>query len=175
MSSFLLSVLSGNHFKNLGYSVNNQLFSYAGVSIKADSVQQPQALTVFEKYIKQKHNLNKKQRLSLQQITENSTNDTGKRVAYVMLFMLSLILTYFGLYLSCSLACGGYGVLAILAFLLTIGIFSGGIYLLMKSFRKVIKPINEMTHEEKKKERKRFFTIWGIVTAVIAILIFAIN
>ncbi len=174
-SSFLLAILSGNYFKNLAYLVNNQLFSYAGVTIKTDSVQQPQATIVFEKSIKHKHNLNKKQSLSSQQITENSTNDTGKRVAYVMLFLLSLVLTYFGLYLSCSLACGGYGVVAILAFLLTVGIFSGGIYLLMKSFRKVVKPSNEMTHEEKKKERKRFFSIWGIVTAAIALLIFVIN
>jgi MFS family permease len=175
LSSFLLAILLGNHFKNVGYLVSNQLISYAGVTIKTDSVQQQEGLTIFEKTIKKNQSNHKKHQLFSKQSTENSTNDTGKRIGYVLLFMLSLILSYFGLALSCSIACSGYGVLAILAILLTLGIFSGGIYFLIKSFRKTIKPSKEMTHEEKKKERKKFFAIWGIVTAIAALLIIISN
>lgn len=169
LSSFLLAILLGNHFKGLGYSINNQLISYAGVTIKTDSVQKQETLTVFEKTIKQ--SIHKKHQLFSKQTTENSTNDNGKRIGYVLLFILSLALSYIGIALSCSIACSGYGVFAILALLLTLGILSGGIYFLMKAFKKTIKPSKEMTREERKKERKRFFAIWGIVAAVFALLL----
>ena len=171
LSSFLLAILLGNHFKGLGYSINNQLISYAGVTIKTDSVQKQETLTVFENAIKQNQSSHKKHQLLSTQTTENSTNDNGKRIGYVLLFILSLALSYIVIALSCSIACSGYGVFAILALLLTLGILSGGIYFLMKAFKKTIKPSKEMTREERKKERKRFFAIWGIVAAVFALLL----
>ena len=175
LSSFLLAILLGNHFKDIGYSINNQLVSYAGVTIKTDIVRQQETSTVFEKVIKQNQTIHKKRQLFSKQTTENSTNDTGKRVGYVLLFMLSLVLSYFGVALSCSIACSGYGVFAILLLLLTVGIFSGGIYFLIKSFRKVIKPSKQMTNAEKKKELKRFLSIFGVVVAAIALIIIAGN
>ncbi|WP_394996149.1 hypothetical protein [Emticicia sp.] len=175
LSSFLLAILLGNHFKNLGYSIENQLVSYAGVTIKADSVKQQETITVFEKAIKQSQIINKNHQLFSKQTTENSTNDTGKRIGYALLFLLSLVLSYFGVALSCGIACSGYGVFAILALLLTLGILSGGIYFLIKAFKKTIKPSKEMTHEEKRKERRKFFAIWGIVTAAFALLIVLAN
>ena len=171
LSSFLLAILLGNHFKGLGYSINNQLVSYAGVTTKTNSSQQQETLTVFENVIKQNQISHNKHQLSSKQITENSTNDAGKRIGYVLLFVLSLVLSYLGVFLSCGIACSGYGVLGILALLLTLGIFSGGIYFLIKAFKKTIRPSKDMTREERKKERKRFFAIWGIVTAVFALLI----
>ncbi|WP_435352759.1 hypothetical protein [Emticicia sp. SJ17W-69] len=172
LSSFLLAILLGNHFKGIGYSIDNQFISYAGVTIKSDSLQQKETTTVFEKILKQ--NQIKDQLLSNNK-AEKSSSDTGKRIGYVLLFVLSLVLTYVGVALSCSIACSGYGVLAILALLLSLGIFSGGIYFLIKSFRKTINSSTEMTHEEKRKERRRFFAIWGIVTALLALLIVFTN
>jgi hypothetical protein len=173
LSSFLLAILLGNHFKNSGYSINNQLISYAGVTIKTDSVQERETVTVFEKIIRKHQTIHKKHQLFSKQTTKNSTNDTGKRIGYVLLFMLSLVLTYLAAYLTCSLACGGYAFLTILALLLALGIFAGGLYFLMKAFRKTIKPSKEMTHEEKKKERKRFFAILGIVIAAFVLIVFS--
>jgi MFS family permease len=175
LSSFLLAILLGNHFKGLGYSIDNQLVSYAGVTIKTDSVQQKETKTVFEKIIKQNQKSHTKEQLFSNNKTENSSNDTGKRIGYILLFVLSLALTYVGVALSCSIACSGYGVLAILALLLTLGILSGGIYFLIKSFKKTIKPSKEMTHDEKKKERRKFFAIWGIATAVFALWVLLSN
>lgn len=175
LSTFFLSILLGNYFKNLGYSIDNQLVSYAGVTIKTDSTQQNANLTVFEKIVKVKQFSQNNKPFFLKKTTENSTSDGGKRFGYVLLFVLSLVLTYVGLALSCSLACSNYAVWAILAFLATLGILSGGIYFLIKVFREVIKPSKEMTHEEKRKERKKFFAIWGIVTAAVALFILIAN
>jgi heme/copper-type cytochrome/quinol oxidase subunit 4 len=69
----------------------------------------------------------KKKQLSTKQTTGNNTNDTDKRIGYVLLFMLSLILTYLAVYLTCALACGGYAFPALLALLLALGVFAGGI------------------------------------------------
>jgi MFS family permease len=171
LCTFLLSILVGNYFKRVDYRIDSQWNSYAGVTTKKDSVNVAESLSFFEKVIQQKHNFE----TNTQKLSKTQTNDTGKRVGYVLLFMLSLILTYFGAVLSCSLACSSYGFFAILAFLLTLGILSGGFYFLIKSFRKTIKTSKEMTHEEKKKERKKFFTIWGVVTAIIALLIVIAN
>ncbi len=170
LSSLFLAILAGSHFNNLGYSLDNQLFAYAGETIKIDSSQTQNNTSVFEKIVQQKQFSQKKHQVSQNKTSENSTNNTGKRVGYVLLFLLSLVLTYFGLYLTCAIACGGYGFWAILVFLLTTGIFSSGIYFLMKAFRKTLKTQKEMTHEEKKKERKRFFATWGIITAIVGLL-----
>lgn len=175
LSSFLLAILLGNHFKGLGYSIDNQLVSYAGVTIKTDSVQQKETTTVFEKILKQNKKSHTKDQLFSNNKTENSSSNSSKRIGYILLFVLSLALTYVGVALSCSIACSGYGVLAILALLLTLGILSGGIYFLIKSFKKTIKPSKEMTHDEKRKERRKFFAIWGIATAVLALWILLSN
>jgi len=87
-----------------------------------------------------------------------TTKDTGKRVVYFLLFLLSLVLTYFMAVMACSLACSGYGVVAILVLLLGQGVLGSGIYFFLKIFRKgYIKKWKELDIKEKKKERKRYW------------------
>lgn len=160
--SLFLSILLGNHFKGLGYSINSISGANAAVTIPADSVQT--SPTNESKDKKHKFRLFAKK-------TADDNPYSGRRIGYVLLFLLSLVLSYFGVYLTCSIACSGYGVLAVLTFLITLGIFSGGVYFLIKAFSKKIRPYATMNKEEKKKERKKFFILWGILSAIAGLFI----
>lgn len=161
-SSLFLSILMGNHLKGLGYQINGVISANAAVSMVADSVQQSTTNEIKEK----KHQF----RLFAKKTADN--DPFGKRrIGYVLLFVLSLVLTYFGVYLTCSIACSGYGVLAVLALLLTLGVLSGGIYFLFKAFSKKVRPYSSMSKEERKKERKKFFILWGVLSALTALFI----
>ena len=68
------------------------------------------------------------------------------------------MLTYFIAVMACSLACSGYGVVAILVILLGQGVLGSGVYFFLKMFRKgFIKKWKELDAKEKKKERKRYW------------------
>jgi high-affinity Fe2+/Pb2+ permease len=111
----------------------------------------------------------KQPKITLKSLKKNKAKDEdepAKRWPYILLFLLALPLTYFGLILSCSLSCSGYGILAILTFVLTSGVFSGGIFFLIKALRKkASKKYKNMSREERKGERKNFLLVW-VVTAV---------
>jgi hypothetical protein len=100
---------------------------------------------------------------------------SNRRIGYVLLFLLSLVLTYAGLYLTCGVLCSGYGVLALLIFLTSLGVLSGGIYFLIKAFSNPVKPIPMMSREEKRKERRKFFLVWGILSLATGIFLLIQN
>lgn len=106
-------------------------------------------------------------------VTEEPAIPTGKRLLYVLLFLVSLPLTYFGLILACTLGCNGFPVFAWLAVITSFGVFSGGIYFLIKAFRKKARPHKSLDKKGKKKEWKNFFLTWLITfgAAMIALLI----
>jgi hypothetical protein len=166
LSTFFLSILLGNHFKNSGYSIDNQLVSYAGVTIKIDSTQQVGTSTFFEKVIKAKQFSQNNKPLFSKKTTDDGTNNTGKRVGFALLFLLSLVLTVLGIYLSCGIACSGYGFWAVLVLLLTLGVHLFGIYFLMRTFSKVMKPWREMTPKERRKEIGKTIATWGVFNLV---------
>lgn len=161
MSSLFLSMLIGNHFKGLGYQIGGMMAANAAVSMVADSVQ-----TSTKNEIKEKKH---KFRLFAKKTADDPYSK--RRIGYVLLFVLSLVLTYFGVYLTCSIACSGYGVLAVLALLLTLGVLSGGIYFLFKAFSKKVRPYATMDKTEKKKERRKLFILWGVLSAITAVFI----
>ncbi len=102
--------------------------------------------------------------------------DSKRRWAYVLLFLLSLPLTYYGLALTCSLGCAGYSFFAILALITSFGLFSGGMFFLAKAFRKgFIKKHKDMERQEKKKEWKRFLLAWAITTGLFGLFLIVIN
>ena len=169
LSSLFLSILLGNHFKGLGYSINSVFIANAAVTMPADSVQNVTTEVIKEK----KHSLKSKLRLFSKKTADGPYGN--KRIGYVLLFLLSLVLTYGGLVLSCSVLCSGYGVLSVLTLLVTVGVFSGGIYFLIKAFSNPVKPLSTMTREEKKKERKKFFILWGVLSAAAGILLLISN
>lgn len=165
LCTFGLTLLLGNYYKSVGENIVGQ-WVHAGVSVRTDSTSQYEE-KVWEKSIKARVGALSENKSS----QDEQPSHNGRRVVYVLLFLLSLGLTYVATILSCSIACSGYGFLAVLSLLLTVGIFSGGIYFLMKAFRKRIKISKEMSREEKRKERKRFFITWGIVVSIISLLV----
>lgn len=76
-------------------------------------------------------------------------DQTGKRIGFVLLFLLGILLSSYAVALACSLACAGNGALAFLAGLLGGGIFLGSFVLLSRAFDKVIKPWKLMTRRER--------------------------
>lgn len=85
---------------------------------------------------------------------------TGKRIGYVLLFLLSLVLAYVGAVLACNLVCSGYGVIALLTFLLGLGALAGGIFFLTRAFDGEIVPLREMDKPQRRRTLRRFWIAW---------------
>ena len=83
------------------------------------------------------------------------------RVGYFLLFLAGVFLSFSGAYLACSLACGGYGLLAALVILLSIGVLAGGIYFLIRMVDRNMKPFRDMTRDERKREGRRY--LWTLL------------
>ena len=146
LSTFVLSLAFGAHLNSLENPARNIQLSATEHHNKLDSTTHVLIQKALEK---QKVNA---------AIQTETTKDTGKRVVYFLLFLLSLILTYFIAVMACSLACSGYGVVAILVLLLGQGVLGSGIYFFLKIFRKgFIKKWKQLDIKEKKKERKRYW------------------
>ncbi|GAB2545422.1 hypothetical protein [Spirosoma aerophilum] len=78
-------------------------------------------------------------------------DQSGKRLGFVLLFLLGIVLTVYAAGLACSLACAGNGTLAFLVGLMGSGIFYGSFVLLSRAFDKIIKPWKLMTRPERKR------------------------
>lgn len=164
-ASFLLSFVSGNQWSRIeNPTANADVFAVLKVERKTEINVDSLIKAVEEE-----------QKLSTtHQAKEPRTDDGMLRLGYFALFALAMILTYFGLFLACSLACSGLGFLAAIVFILDLGIFSGGIYFLLKVFRQgQMKPWREMDKTARKKEGKRFrnamLIVLGVIVALIAI------
>jgi hypothetical protein len=146
LSTFVLSLAFGAHLNSLENPARNIQLSATEHHHNIDSTTHVLIQKALEK---QKVNA---------AIHAETTKETGKRVIYFLLFLLSLILTYFIAVMACSLACSGYGVVAILVLLLGQGVLGSGIYFFLKIFRKgFIKKWKQLDIKEKKKERKRYW------------------
>lgn len=146
LSTFILSLAFGAHLNSLENPTRNIQLSATEHHNNIDSTTHVLIQKALEK-----------QKVEAT-INVETTKDTGKRVVYFILFLLSLVLTYFIAVMACSLACSGYGVVAILVLLLGQGVLGSGIYFFLKIFRKgFIKKWKELDIKEKKKERKRYW------------------
>lgn len=99
----------------------------------------------------------KMQQKYLKRNAENSPNRAWIRVGYIGLFLLGLVLAYFGAALGCALICSEMGFLGIMVLLLSTGVLAGGFYFLGRSLDKNMKPFKEMTRDERKRESRRYF------------------
>lgn len=163
LCSFVLSftlggVLSGNQIN----ASTNQVMAF-------DELTEAPKSGLLEEAIRE----TKQPKITLKSLKKNETKDeSAKRWPYILLFLLALPLTYFGLIMSCSLSCSGYGVLAVLTFVLTSGVFSGGIFFLIKAIRKkASKKYKNMSKKERKREWKDFFLVWAVTGAAILLTI----
>lgn len=95
------------------------------------------------------------------------TNQPGKRLGYILLFLAGLVITGYAVALSCSLACAGNGVAAFLVGLLGVGTYAGAFFLLSRAIEKVIKPWKQMNRPERKRVYLRALLMlvgfWGFL------------
>jgi len=90
-----------------------------------------------------------------------------RKILFVILFIISIPLTFYGLILGCSLSCAGYAVFAWMTIILSFGLLGGGIYFLIKAIsKKKVGRYKDLDRAGKRKAWKNFFITWGIVTAV---------
>jgi hypothetical protein len=111
-------------------------------------------------------------------IRDTATTDTrpvdkqgGKRAGFVLLFFLSFFLLYITTALACSIACAGYGFLALVVFLLGLGFLAGGIYFLGRAMDKQLKRRVDMAPTEKRRTGRRFWVAWGLLTGLSVFLL----
>ncbi len=78
-------------------------------------------------------------------------NQAGKRVGFVLLFLLGVVLSGYAVGLACSLACAGNGALAFLVALIGGSLFVSSFFLLSRAFDKIIKPWKLTNRSERKR------------------------
>ncbi|WP_018619410.1 hypothetical protein [Spirosoma luteum] len=88
-------------------------------------------------------------------------NQAGKRVGFVLLFLLGIILSGYAVGLACNLACAGNGAFAFVVALLGTGILAGSFFLLSRAFGKVVKPWKQMNRLERKRTYVRALFLLG--------------
>jgi MFS family permease len=98
------------------------------------------------------------------------SNQTGKRVGFVLLFLLGITLSSLALGLACNLTCAGNGALAFVVALLGTGIFVGSFFLLSRAFGKVVKPWKQMNRFERRQTYVRALFLMGGFFAVSVLL-----
>lgn len=110
---------------------------------------------------------------ALQRMKEDQpTNHTGRRVGYMLLLGVGILLAYLGAFLACNLACSGYGFFAVLTVLLSLGVLAGGFYFFGLGVSKDLKPFGEMNKEERKRQRRRYFrTLAGTTLGVVLLIL----
>ncbi|WP_259016750.1 hypothetical protein [Emticicia fluvialis] len=168
-SSLFLSILLGNHLKGLGYQVHSIYVANAAERVTTTATENNKKNGAPIKVTEKKTRKGFVSRL-LSKKTVSEDPKSNSRITYALLFFLSLLLTFAGLILTCQLACGGFSLLAILAFLVSLGVLSGGLYFLIRAFKKDLKPFQSLTQKEKKKEQLKFFVIWILLGAAIALI-----
>lgn len=106
-------------------------------------------------------------------VREESRSDRqgGKRAGFVLLFLLSFPLMFFATGLACSIACSGYGFLAVIVFLLGLGFLAGGIYFLGRATDKQMKRLRDMAPDERQRTGRRFWLSWVILSGLFAVLL----
>jgi hypothetical protein len=133
---------------------------YGGMTTVYESSSNRNKITLREK-MRQKY---------LKRTAENSTNKAWRRVGYIGLFLLGIVLAYFGAALGCALICSEMGFLGIMVLLLSTGILAGGFYFLGRGLDKNMKPYKEMTRDERKRESRRYW--WTLVATVVGLALF---
>jgi len=99
--------------------------------------------------------------------TNAADGNAVHRVGYFLLFLLGVGLSILGAALSCNIACSGYGVAAVLVFLLAIGVLAGGFYFFGRGIDQNMKLYKDMTRDERKREGRRYLrTLAGTVGAM---------
>ncbi len=165
-TSLFLSLIAGNQWARLHNPAENPAIFAALTVEKKTIINSDSVLTA----IQQEQQLLSQENTQVNASTQTKGSDGLQRLGYFALFVVAMILTLLGLYLACGLACGGYGIFAALVFLLDIGIFGGGIYFLLKVFKKgQIKRWREMDKTERKKEGKRYLLTTLVAVAVAAL------
>ena len=95
-----------------------------------------------------------------QQIPDDDSDYSNRRIGYIGLFVLGTFLSYATLILSIFGFFGGGAVLGIIGVVLSSYFLAGGIYFLINAFSENLKPFLEMDVPQKKRERRKFLFTW---------------
>ncbi|MFT5886400.1 MAG: hypothetical protein ACI9IP_002867 [Arcticibacterium sp.] len=165
--SLTLMLCSGLLFFSLGGLFSDKSPSFDGNYILANDVRTTLKTGTLQEIIEKQ----KSPTVYHQKLEKKKGN---RKLLHILLFVLSLVLTYGGLILSCTLGCAGYTVFAWLGIITTLGFLGGGIFFLIKALSKR-RPIGyrNLSKSQRKKEWKNFFLTWAgvVASALLALLI----
>lgn len=94
----------------------------------------------------------------------------GKRVLYVVLALLGFIVTYIAAGLACSIACAGYGFLALIVFYAGLGGLAGSALFFSRAFRKNLKSVRDMTTQERRSDGRTFRLAWLFLIGIFSLI-----
>ncbi len=97
-------------------------------------------------------------------------NQAGKRIVFVLLFLLGITLSGYAVGLACNIACAGNGTLAFIVALFGTGIFLGSFFLLSRAFGKVVKPWKQVNRLERRQTYVRALFLFGGFVALSILL-----
>ncbi|MBD2703969.1 hypothetical protein IC229_25210 [Spirosoma sp. BT702] len=105
-------------------------------------------------------------------VTSDDPKSTGgRRVGYVLLALLGVIVAYGMAAIACNILCAGYGFVAALVLYLGLGGLAGSVYFLKRAFQKNLKRRQDMTQEERKRDLRVFWLSWLAFIVVVSLLI----
>ena len=133
MANFLLFILLGGWWASSVQVpiTNNTAWGSHRVTVQSDTLVRPEkARSSNPSYYEE--------RLSVNQ--QPVGNQAGKRIGFVLLFVLGITLNSLSLGLACNLACAGNGALAVIVLFAGVGIMVSSFFLLSRAFGSVVKP-----------------------------------
>lgn len=163
------------------FCLNLWMYTLGG-AVLGSMVQSPQptsslhgSMTVVQS--ERRPNLSEKLSQKEEDRNAKSSNEGLLRLGYILLFVAGVALAYISAILACNLACSGIGLAAAAVLLLGLGILAGGFYFLGRAIDKNMKPFKEMTPDERKREKRRYWrtTLGTVLVTAILILISALS
>ena len=152
------------------FCLNLWIYTLGGAAL-GSMVQSPQPTSSLHSSMtvvtsEQRPNFSKKLSPKEEDRKAKSSNEGLLRLGYILLFVAGVALAYISAILACNLACAGIGWAAVAVLLLGLGILAGGFYFLGRAIDKNMKPFKEMTADERKREKRRYWrTALGTVLA----------
>ncbi len=103
--------------------------------------------------------------------TPDGDRQEGRRMGYILLFLVGIGLMVLSVGLACNIACAGSGFLALVVLLLGLGAGAGGIFFARWSADKPIRRWRDIPEPERPKMTRRFWRAWLYLIAIVGLFL----
>lgn len=103
--------------------------------------------------------------------TPEGGKQTGRLIAYILLFLAGIGLMVLSVGLACNIACAGSGFLALIVLVLGLGAGAGGVFFAGWAADKPIRRWRDIPKPERPKMTRRFWRAWLILIAIVGAIL----